>query len=497
MTTLSQDPKGYYAVLGLAPGAEPRAIKAAYRSRVKAVHPDRNVSADAAEEFQRLVEAYTTLKDVVRRAEYDSTGLHGIAEDDLSRPAVPLACGSCGKVTAQPRYVVFHRVKSYLLWARNRRMEGIFCRDCADRAAVKASSSTWAWGWWSPPGLVLAPVALVRNLMGGTMPARDNLRLLMRQARAFLERGDPDIAHALALQATGFARDPAQRRQVEDMLARTAQCGRRLRNRWRIGGGVFAAQLMPLLALPILAAIFALIWTKPWSEPVAAGAAGIRVAPASVGEIRHVAVGELKVRQMAAENAPVVALLDRFATVTVMDAPDDHQWTKVRTPSGVSGWVPSRALYVGTGGAIKAEWCADNKGPPPEAGEVLFRRATGDNRMLIHNDGRFDAVVKLKTQAGNTVVSYYVPATYHIGVSGIPDGTYGIEFATGTGWSRACGLFVDRMGAARLPYTLTYRALSSSRAAAQTTIPAITLVTAPGSASEPVPIDSDRFVADE
>ena len=53
------------------------------------------------------------------------------------------------------------------------------------------------------------------------------------------------------------------------------------------------------------------------------------------------------------------------------------------------------------------------------------------------------------------------------------------------------------MGAARLPYTLTYRALSSSRAAAQTTIPAITLVTAPGAASEPVPIDSDRFVADE
>lgn len=497
MTTLSQDPKGYYAVLGLAPGAEPKAIKAAYRSRVKAVHPDRNGSAGAAEEFQRLVEAYATLKDVVRKAEYDSTAAHGIAEDDLSRPAVPLACGGCGKVTAQPRYVAFHQVKSYLLWARGHRVEGIFCRDCADRAAVRASSASWAWGWWSPPGLLLTPVALLRNLLGGTKPARDNLRLLLRQARAFLERGDPDIAHALALQASAYARDPAQRRQVEDMLHRTGACGRRLRNRWRIGGGVFVAQLMPLLALPMLAALFALIWNKPWDTPVAAGTAGIRVAPASVGEIRHVAVGELKVRQFPAENAPVVALLDRFATVTVMDAPEDHQWTKIRTPSGVGGWVPSRALYVGTGGAFKAEWCADNKGTVPEAGEVLFRRATGDNRLLIHNDGRTDAVVKLKTQSGNTVVSYFVPATYHIGVSGIPDGTYGIEFATGAGWSRACGLFIDRMAAARLPFTLTYRALSSSRAAAQTTIPAVTLVTAPGDPKAPEPIDADRFVADE
>lgn len=501
MSIVTQDPKGYYAVLGLAPGAEASAIKAAYRERVKEVHPDRNSSAGAAEEFQRLSEAYQVLRDMVRRAEYDSacpSRPPGLADDDSSAPAVPLACGTCGKVTAQPRYVIFHRVKSYLLWAKRGRVEGIFCRDCADRAAVRASTATWAWGWWSPPGLVLTPLALLRNLLGGTKPARDNARLLLRQARAFLERGELDIARSLADQAVRYARDPASLQRVEDLRFSTAGSpGRRLKDRWRIGGGAFVAQLMPLLALPVVAGLFVLIWNKPWDAPVSAGAAGIHVVPAELGEIRHVAVDEIKVRQAPADGAPVVALLDRFATATVVGAPEDTQWTKVRTPSGILGWVPSRALYVGTGGKMKTEWCAENQGPRPGAGEALSRRASGDHRLMVHNDGRNDAVVKLKTQSGNTVVSYFVPATFNMVVSGIPEGTYLIEFATGTNWSRACGLFVDEMKALRMPYTLTFRHISAARAASVATIPAVTLIAAPGDAKAARVIDGERFIADE
>ncbi|HSV29085.1 MAG TPA: DnaJ domain-containing protein [Candidatus Omnitrophota bacterium] len=498
MTTLSQDPKGYYAVLGLAPGATFGAIKAAYRNRVKSVHPDRNRQAGAAEEFQRLVEAYTILKDVVRRAEYDAGIRHGVPEDDPSAPAIPLACGSCGKVTAQPRYVLFHRVKSFLLWARSQPVEGIFCRDCADHAAVRASTATWAWGWWSPPGLVLTPLALLRNLLGGTMPKRDNARLLLRQARAFVERGDLDIARSLADQAARFARDPAHRKMVEDLRIRTqGASGRKLKSRWGIGGGAFVAQALPLLALPAVVALFVLIWTKPWNQPVTAGPANIVVKPALIGEIRHVAVGELKVRQDPAENSPVLTLLDRFTTVTVEAAPEDGQWTRVKTPAGVAGWVPSRALYAGSGGRIKTEWCAENRGGRPESGEVLSRRASGDHRLLIRNDGRRDAVVKLKTQAGSTVASYFVPATYHVGIAGIPEGTYLIEFASGSNWSRACGLFVDNMQTARLPFTLTFRPLSAARAATVGAMPEITLVTAPGDVKAPQPITAERFLADE
>ena len=82
MNTLARDPKGYYAVLGLTPGADTSAIKSAYRTRVKSVHPDRNASSRAREEFQRLMEAYAVLRDVVRRAEYDTTGQECLDDDD-------------------------------------------------------------------------------------------------------------------------------------------------------------------------------------------------------------------------------------------------------------------------------------------------------------------------------------------------------------------------------------------------------------------------------
>lgn len=497
MTTISQDPKGYYSVLGIAPGADLAAIKTAYRSRVKAVHPDRNRSPQATEEFQRLVEAYRVLRDVVHRAEYDATGVHPLIEDGDDYPSTPFACSCCGAITAQPRYVIFHQVKSYLLWARRRRLEGIFCRDCADRTATRASTVTWLMGWWSPPGLVLAPLALVRNLSGGTKPADQNARLLIRQARAFLALDEFDLARALADQAASFARLSVHKRQVDDLVRDIPSTpGRRLRGRWAPwSGGAFLAQLAPLVALPVVIGMFALIVTRPWDKPVTTSA-GISVRAAEIGAIRHVAIPDLKLRQAAAPGAPVLALLDRFTTVQVVDS-DGGEWSKVRAPSGVEGWVQTRSLYAGSGSLFKQEWCADNRGAPPQSGELLVRRATGEHRLLIHNDGRQDAVVKLKTATGNTVVAYFVPATYTIGVAGIPDGAYRIEFATGANYSRSCGTFVTDMRAGLLPFTLTYKQVSAARAQSISTIPEINLVAPPGDPRAPQPLDLDRFAADD
>ncbi|MBC7950610.1 MAG: DnaJ domain-containing protein [Rhodospirillaceae bacterium] len=496
MTSISQDPKGYYAALGLAPGADLSAIKAAYRSRAKSVHPDRNRTAGAREEFQRLVEAYRVLRDVVHRAEYDATGGHPLIEDGDDSPATPFACSCCGAVTAQPRYVVFHQVRSYLLWAKSSRVEGIFCRDCADAAAVRASTVSWLKGWWSPPGLVLTPMALIRNLFGGSKPRDQNARLLIRQARAFLALDEMDIARALTEQAARYARMSVHKRQVADLRQGTVASTRRMRERWTPwSGGVFAAQALPLLALPVVIGVFAMVATKPWDKPVAT-TAGIVVKPAGIGDIRHVAIADLKLRQAAMEGAPVLALLDRFTTVQVL-ATEGAEWSQVRTPPGVVGWVATRALYAGSASLFKQEWCAANKGSTPLGGEVLLRRANGDHRLMIHNDGRQDAVVKLKTASGNTVVSYYVPATYHLGVSGIPDGTFRIEFAIGSLYSRGCGIFAGGMQAGLMPFTLTYKQISTSRSQSINAIPEITLVTAPGDQRQPQPLDLDRFAADD
>lgn len=496
MTVMPHDPKGYYAALGLAPGADLSAIKTAYRSRAKSVHPDRNRTAGAAQEFQRIVEAYRVLKDVVHRAEYDATGGHPLMDDGDDFPVTPFACCSCGMVTAQPRYVQFHQVKSYLLWARRRRIEGIFCRDCADIAAVRASTVSWLQGWWSPPGLVLTPIALIRNLFGGTKPRHPNARLLIRQARAFLALDEVDIARGLTDQAAVFARMPVHRNQVKALRQATQSSARRIRDRWAPWNrGVFAAQLLPLLALPVVIAVFALIAAKPWDRQTVT-TAGIVVKPAGIGDIRHVAIPDLKLRQAAAEGSPVLALMDRFTIVQVLGSEGDN-WSQVKNPAGVTGWVPTRALYAGSGPLFKQEWCAANRGAPPQAGEVLLRRASGEHRLLIHNDGRSDAVVKLKTATGNTVAAYFVPATYHVGVSGIPDGNFRIEFATGSAYSRGCGIFISDMQAGLMPFTLNYKQISTSRSQSINSIPEISLVTAPGDSRRPQPLDLDRFAADD
>ncbi len=500
MVTISRDPKGYYAALGLAPGADLAAVKAAYRSRVKAVHPDHNQTPQAREEFQRLSEAYHVLQDRLHRVETGQTGTQMVQEDEVDElvPSSPYACSCCGVVTAQPRYVQFHKVKSFLIWAKTSRVEGIFCRSCADAAAVRASTLTWLWGWWSPMGLLLAPLALLRNLMGGTKPARENARLLIGQARAFQALGDVDIARSLAEQARTYARGPRQHQHVQDILAATAQSRRRLRGRWAPwASSVFLLQALPLLALPVVMLLLYLIFTQSWTSPVAARAA-ILIKQPEAGDILHVAGADLKLRQGPQNGAPVLALLDRFSTVRVLSSTRDGNWIHVAAPSGVEGWVPSRALYAGSAEATKKDWCAANLGEQPSPGEVLVRRAGGDHRLLIHNDGGHDAVVKLKTMTGNTVVSYYVPASYHIGVGGIPAGTYRIEFATGIRYSRACGLFVDGMLAQSMPYALTYRQLPVGKSQAQmATVPEISLIAAPSDPRYPQPLDQGRFALDD
>jgi DnaJ-domain-containing protein 1 len=61
----------YYSVLGLAPGATPAEVKRAFRERAKNTHPDASRTTDTTKEFLVIKEAYETLYDARRRAEFD------------------------------------------------------------------------------------------------------------------------------------------------------------------------------------------------------------------------------------------------------------------------------------------------------------------------------------------------------------------------------------------------------------------------------------------
>ncbi|MBX7224668.1 MAG: DnaJ domain-containing protein [Chitinophagales bacterium] len=64
--------KNYYNILGVPESADQSAIKKAYHLLAKKYHPDRNPNSSWAEErFKEIAEAYETLSDTIKKANYD------------------------------------------------------------------------------------------------------------------------------------------------------------------------------------------------------------------------------------------------------------------------------------------------------------------------------------------------------------------------------------------------------------------------------------------
>mmetsp|Transcript_28483 Transcript_28483/g.68514 ORF Transcript_28483/g.68514 Transcript_28483/m.68514 type:complete len:183 (+) Transcript_28483:49-597(+) len=61
----------YYLALGVAQDAPKAVIRQAYRALAKKLHPDVNKTADAAQDFEVVQEAYSTLSDENKRWQYD------------------------------------------------------------------------------------------------------------------------------------------------------------------------------------------------------------------------------------------------------------------------------------------------------------------------------------------------------------------------------------------------------------------------------------------
>ncbi len=472
------DPLGYYTTLGLGPLADGAEIKAAYRLKAKRLHPDHNPSDEAEQDFIDLTTAYQVLKDPKSRARYNATvrslGPANLIDPRDPRPE-PLRCSRCGKITAQPRYIVFHRVKTFLLSSRRSTIRGIFCRDCADRTAIRASTLSWLLGWWGLTGPLQTVKALLKNLQGGDMPRADNLWVLLHQARAFLADGDKDIARALAEQAQAFAKNGEERARIAEIVRAAGKTAvpvtRRLKNRWRPWSYAAIIQALPLagLSVAILVAGAALLFHSQ-TESVTAM---ITIHPAQAGEVRHVAVDVLKVRQGPMSAQPVVALLDRFSTVQVMDSVANGEWARILTPNGVTGYVPARYLFGGPGEESKNRWCNDQKGEPLHTGDILLRRSGGEHRLSVKNATGHDVVVRLKTQNGRTLLAFFMASGTDATVDGIPAGTFRAAFAIGRDYSRACAVFMEDMQTFIVPtaQVLQSKSLNGRRQDAEMTLP--------------------------
>ena len=75
--------KDYYPILGLQPAATLAEVKAAYRKKASALHPDRNPSETAHARFQAVQEAYEVLADAEKRRAYDENRRRSLIEHPI------------------------------------------------------------------------------------------------------------------------------------------------------------------------------------------------------------------------------------------------------------------------------------------------------------------------------------------------------------------------------------------------------------------------------
>ena len=400
MTNRTRDPKGYYVALGIEEDADADSIKLAYRTKAKRLHPDFNPSPIAAKQFHHLHEAYETLRDPKARKAYDQPWKGAkrndpkkpgterppprdtkatpaeLAKNDKARgkpkakskpkpepeqkpkpttaPNQPAIC-KCGRVTAQPRYIIFD-----LVWGRINRIQrsnisGVFCRSCADRNAIRATFITWLAGWWAwPDGPKETVKALLSNIRGGQKPPERNARLLMQQSKAFRARGEMELARNAAEQALIFASTPTLRRDVENLLLTlSAHPSRTLKNRWAKPGWAATAQVLPLAVIVAVAAMIAAVkapapltdmvksaFNRTSSENQIAETTSIQsVTKDFVDRLLSVADDNSNLRTGPGANYQRVAVLTKGTIVLAAESDPSSAWIRVATMDGAIGFM--------------------------------------------------------------------------------------------------------------------------------------------------------------
>lgn len=80
------EPEDHYAILGVARTASLDEIRAAFRARAKALHPDKNRQLNTKEAFQKIQAAYTVLKHPEQRRRYDLSGPAVVIDPPVPTP---------------------------------------------------------------------------------------------------------------------------------------------------------------------------------------------------------------------------------------------------------------------------------------------------------------------------------------------------------------------------------------------------------------------------
>jgi hypothetical protein len=221
--------RDYYSDLGVGRSASIEEVRSVYRALAKIYHPDVNKDSAATQKFRQVTEAYEVLSDINKRSLYDQTLTDDVASEARKRPAAKkktkpsskkttkskkkpeqeesptepdvsvVECSCCGRATAQPRFLVFRQVLSFLLVTTTTPKSGVYCSECAERIALKCTAISGIMGWW---GFPWGPINTIRhglrNAFGGENIESVEEELLWQNAIAFGSRGNWVLAGSLA-----------------------------------------------------------------------------------------------------------------------------------------------------------------------------------------------------------------------------------------------------------------------------------------------------------
>jgi len=433
----TSDPKGYYARLGVSPKATDEEIRSAYRRLAKELHPDKNPGPDANRAFQLLNDAYKVLSDPERRAAYDSGGYSSAGPEQRSSFPEPLHCVKCGKITAQPRYLVFRYVISIVVSTTRHPIQGVFCAACARKAALRASLISSVAGWWGFPfGPIYTIGDIFRNASGGYEPPGSREHLLWTNALAFLGKGQNDLAYGLARQL---------RSAGDETIA------------------LNAVRLMDMMKSR------GLVTNPPVLKPVP------KTTPAD-----YVVHGALA---LALPVALVVAisLSPKIATWQTTSPPPTEAVASVPPYEAVAPTVPACSLTVTNGTVLSENWPSGS--------------TDGEHKLSIENGSGGDAIIKIRdATTGALLVSFFVQNNSKAEYVRIPDGDYRIQYAFGDYLDSSCLAFAHLSGAAQFPGTEHFETTWTATEVDHQVL-SFTLYNVPGGNVHPDSIDASSFAA--
>lgn len=174
----------------------------------------------------------------------------------------------------------------------------------------------------------------------------------MHQARAFLARQELDVARSIARQARQFATTAGQKHAADTLVPTQAgTTTRQLKDRWTGVGNLRLLQLSPLYLAGAAATVF--VWniirdTWPPAQVPEGGSeteSSTQTLPSlRTGGLHETMTGGLAIRSGPGSGFQKTGELAAGAMVLVTEIDTGGDWARIITPSGASGYVPSRFL---------------------------------------------------------------------------------------------------------------------------------------------------------